>query len=275
MSKAAAERKRAHSSRDIDARHPTPLYHQIFLILRGRIEDGSYPDGSLLPSEQALSALYGVSRITAKRALDELAVAGLAIRERGRGTWVRFESPAPVVRSSVEGLLENLLAMGLKTEVDVLEFDYVPAPPDVAEALACRSGETVQRAVRVRRLKGEPFSYLLTHVPEAIGRSYSRHDLAARPLLTLLERSGVIVAGAEQTITATVAGARVASALEVEVGAPLLRISRVVRGADGRPVEYIVGLYRPDRYQFRLDLTRSYGDGQARWTPTDDGEEGA
>jgi len=251
----------------VDARQPTPLYHQIYTILRDEIVSGGYANGAILPSEFELTRQYGVSRVTAKRALNELAAEGLVSRERGRGTVVRFEAPSPPVRASVEGLLENLLQMGLKTEVRLLGFDYVAASDEVARALGCAAGTTVQRAVRVRLMEGEPFSHLTTHVPEEIGRSYSRDDLAHRPLLALLERCGVIVSSAHQTLTATLADARIAPLLEVQVGAPLLRISRTVHDQDGRAVEHITGLYRPDRYQYQMTLNRIDGEDRKIWSP--------
>jgi GntR family transcriptional regulator len=240
----------------VDGRLPMPLYHQIYLILRDQIADGSAGADTTLPGEQELMRLYGVSRITAKRALDELAADGLVVRERGRGTRVNALPAAPPVRASIEGLLENLLVMGLKTKVALLDFAYIRANAETARALACPPGETVQHAVRVRSIGGEPFSYLVTHVPEAIGRSFTRRDLAAKPLLTLLERSGVQVCSAEQVISAKLADARVAPHLGVEVGSALLKITRVVRDQRERPVEFITGLYRPDRYQYAMSLSR-------------------
>jgi len=251
----------------VDARQPTPLYHQIYTILRDEIVSGAYPNGAILPSEFELTRQYGVSRVTAKRALNELAAEGLVSRERGRGTVVRFEAPTPPVRASVEGLLENLLQMGIKTEVRLLDFDYVAASGEIARALGCEAGTTVQRAVRVRHMEGEPFSHLTTHVPEALGRSYSRDDLANRPLLALLERCGVIVSSAHQTLTAALADARIAPLLEVQVGAPLLRISRTVYDQDQRAVEHITGLYRPDRYQYQMTLNRIDGEDRKIWSP--------
>jgi GntR family transcriptional regulator len=251
----------------IDRRLITPLYHQIYVVLRDKIYDGTYADGDRLPSEHELSAMYEVSRITAKRALDELAAAGFVVRERGRGTRVSFAAPAPAVRSSVEGLIENLLAMGLKTKVELLDFAYVDPSAEVTRALRCDPGAKVQRAVRVRRLEGAPFSYLTTFVPEDVGRSYSRRELRATPMLALLERSGVVISSAEQTISATLADPKVAPLLEVEVGSPLLRISRIVSDQQNRPVEYITGLYRPDRYQYSMTLSRVNGARSRAWSP--------
>lgn len=252
----------------VDNRLPTPLYHQIYLILRGRILDGELAGDDVLPSEEETARAFGVSRITAKRALNELAEAGYVVRARGRGTRVVHRAPTPPVRSSVEGLLENLIAMGLETEVTLLEFGYVVAGDEVRRALDCPAGARVQRAVRIRRLEGEPFSHLTTYVPEDIGRSYSREDLASTPLLTLLERGGVEISRAEQTITATLADTGAAPLLGVALGAPLLRIQRIVRDQQDRPVEYITGLYRPDRYQYRMMLSRVHGEGASTWSPS-------
>lgn len=250
----------------VDERLPTPLYHQIFLILRGQITEGRLAPGALLPGEEELARQFNVSRITARRAVAELAAEGLVTRGRGRGTHVTSRSEPPPIRGGVEGLLENLLAMGLKTQVSLIEFGYEPAAPDVAAALQIAAGEEVQRAVRVRSLAVGPFSYLTTYVPADVGRKFSRRELAHEPLLALLERSGVVIGGADQTIAATLADTRVAPLLETVVGAPLIRLTRVVHDVAGRPVEYIVGLYRPDRYQFRMSLDRVQGEDSNTWS---------
>lgn len=252
----------------VNGRLPTPLYHQIYLILRNQIVGGAFPSGSLLPSEQDLTQDYGVSRITAKRALNELAAEGLVSRERGRGTVATYEPPQAPISSSVEGLIENLLQMGLRTEVTLLSFDYRAAGDEIARALGVPSDEEVQCAVRVRSLDGEPFSHLTTYVPADIGKSFTQDDMSQIPLLQLLERCGVVVSSARQTITATLADPEIAPCLNVDVGAALLRISRIVYDQEGRAVEYITGLYRPDRYQYDMNLARVEGATAREWSPT-------
>lgn len=254
----------------VDERLPTPLYHQVYLVLRDKILTGEYTFETSLLSEQVTSEMFGVSRITAKRALNELADDGFVKRERGRGTRVIYHAPTPPVQASVEGLLENLLAMGLETQVRLRSFDYVKPDNEVARALQCEKDCLVQRAVRVRCLEEEPFSHLTTYVPENIGRSYSRNDMAGRPLLSLLERSGVIVGRAEQTISATLADIEVSSALELELASPLLSIQRIVYDRDENPVEFIKALYRPDRYQYRMMLSRVGEEKSRSWSVTGD-----
>ncbi|MBO0346336.1 GntR family transcriptional regulator [Roseibium sp. CAU 1637] len=265
LEKARSERPQ---SARLTSSGPVPLYHQIFLILRNRIYGGDLSEGHLVPSELDLSTEFGVSRITAKRALNELADAGLVIRERGRGTRVLKRPPSPAVTSSIEGWLENVSLMGLATEASVLDFSYVPASDDIAHALEVNPGDEVQRAVRVRRLNGEPMSYLITYVPADIGRQYDHDELNRIPLLRLLERAGVAVDAAQQTITATLADGEIAAALETHPGNPLIEVRRVVRDRSERPVEYIRALYRPDLYHFELSMRRVTEDGDARWTTT-------
>ena len=125
----------------------------------------------------------------------------------------------------------------------------------------------MQTAVRVRLSDGEPFSYLTTHVPEEIARNYNEADLATQPLFRLLERGGVQVEGADQSVTATLAGPDVAEALEVSVGSPLLWLERIVRDSSGRGVEHLSALYRPDRFRLEMSMTR-IGAGESRhWEP--------
>lgn len=249
----------------LNANSRVPLYHQIFLILRNRIYGGELSAGDLVPGEQDLAAEFRVSRITAKRALNELADAGLVLRERGRGTRVIKRPPAPAVTASIEGWLENISLMGVSTKARVLEFDYVPASEDIAHALDIEPGTEVQRAVRVRSLDGEPMSFLVTYVPADIGRQYGREDLDTKALLHMLELAGVDVASARQTISATIADAEVAGALSIHAGAPLIEVRRVVSDSAERPVEYIRVLYRPDLYRFEMSMRRVREREGMRW----------
>jgi GntR family transcriptional regulator len=253
------------SSVRLDPNARVPLYHQIFLILRNRIFGGEVRPGELVPGEQELAAEFNVSRITAKRALNELAGAGLVVRERGRGTRVTHRPKAPAVTSSIEGWLENISLMGIATEARVLDFGYLAASEDIAHALELDPGTDVQHAVRVRSFDGEPMSYLVTYVPADIGRQYDREDLDTKPLLLLLELAGVKVASARQTISATLADSEVAGALSVHAGSPLIEVRRVVRDSSGRPVEYIRALYRPDIYRFEMSMNRVREREGMRW----------
>lgn len=240
----------------LDESLPTPLYHQIYLVLREQIRSGAISANALLPGEQQMARMFNVSRITVKRALNELASDGLLNRHRGRGTFVAASAAVPVVKASFDNLIESLRIMGLETEIEVLDVAEIPADAITAKFLEVPVGTRLQRAARRRKLQEEPFSHLVTHVPSDIADRFSVKDLATTSMLTLLERSGAAVFDAEQWITAVGAEPLVAAALGVSAGAPLLKVERVMRDANGRPVQLIHAHYRSDRFQYHVKTHR-------------------
>lgn len=249
----------------LDPASPVPLYQQLLVQLQNRIDSGEFGPGTVLPGEFDLSRDYGVSRITAKRALDELAEAGLVKRERGRGTRVLERAGASAVRTSIDGWLENISMMQATTEVRLLSFEYLNAGPDIASALELDDGAEVQRSVRVRTLDGVPMSYLVCFLPADVGRAFDAAALASTAMLTLLEQAGHPVASARQTVSATLAAPDTAQALEVNAGAPLLEVRRIARSADDRAVQYIRALYRPELYHIEMSMTRKAGSDGPLW----------
>lgn len=248
----------------VDESLPTPLYHQIYLYLRERIISGQLAAGALLDGEQEMAKRLGVSRITVKRALNELAARGLVHRHRGRGTTVAGSAVIPLVAGAFDTLLESLQRMGLQTDVELLDVREAAADSDVAERLEMKPGAMVQRAVRLRKLNGQPFSHLVNYIPEAISRRYSLEDLRSSSMLTLLERAGAPAQEAEQWISAVAAGVAIATALDVSPGSPLLRVDRVMRGPRRKPVQYIEAHYRPDRFHYHFRTQKSPG-GTGGW----------
>ncbi|KAA5803512.1 GntR family transcriptional regulator [Alkalicaulis satelles] len=246
----------------IDESLPTPLYHQIFLVLRDRIREGGYPAGTILPGEQELTRLFNVSRITVKRAMNELAAHGFVTRHRGRGTVVTHNAGAPVVEGRFDTLFDALKRMGLETQVQLLEASHLRADEELALEMALEPGHRVQRAVRLRSLEGDTFSYLITHVPGEIAARYSEDDLKTQPMQELLRRAGAEAVEADQTITATAAEPHIAAALRISPGAPLLKIKRIMRGRDGRAVQHIIAYYRPERFRYHMRLVRKDAAGE-------------
>jgi GntR family transcriptional regulator len=239
---------------------------QVYLVLRDRILSGATAFGARLPTENVLAEVHGVSRVTVRRALGELARERLIERRRSAGTRVIYRPVKAPMTADISGMLASLADMGRRTTVELMSFDYVPAQGAVAQSLGVPSDEMLQRSVRVRSVDGEPFSYLTTFVPERISLTFTRQELASRPLLDLLERAGVKVERAHQRISAGLATPDVAAALDVRIGTPLIELTRVVYDQSGHGVEHLHALYRPDRYAFEIDLIRS-GKRDRAWSP--------
>ncbi|RYF63252.1 MAG: GntR family transcriptional regulator, partial [Comamonadaceae bacterium] len=253
---------------------PLPKYHQVYLVLREQLEEGRFVDG--VPGEFALMAEFNVARVTIRRALEQLAAEGLISREPGRGTRP-LHAAVPAVRvgddgtrrANLHGLLENLVTMGLHTSVKVIDVSTVTASSAVATALQLQPGDTVQKAVRVRSTRAGPLSYITTYVPAGVARRFGRRELARKPILVLLEEAGVKVGRAHQTISARLADAVLAQHLDVSVGAALLAVRRLIYDDAERPVQWLHGFYRPDRYTYEMQLSR-VGDIDAKvWVSND------
>lgn len=248
---------------------PLPLYHKVYLLLRQRLLDGVYDTEAPLPGENALAQEYDVSRLTVRRALAALATEGLISRRQGRGTFAQATAQlsAPQQGATVDALMAHLARMGMRTQVKLLDLAVEPATPAVAARLEVQVGAPVHRSLRVRSHQGEPFSYLRTYVPDAIGRRISRKALGSKPLLQIFSELGIRISGAEQSINAVLADPQAAEALDVPVASALLHIRRLVRDAGGRPVEYLDARYRPDRFEYRLDMAAHETAGAPVWLP--------
>lgn len=244
---------------------PLPKYHQVYLVLREQLQEGRFDAG--LPGELALMAQFGVARVTVRRALAQLSEEGLIERQPGRGTRPVRAGSSPSAGSALAGrrapqtarltgLLENLVTMGLRTTVRVLGVQNLRAPDEVAQALRLPPGAAVQKAERVRSTAEGPLSHLTTWVPEAMASGFGARELARKPILVLLEEAGVKVGRAEQTISARLADVDMARHLDVAVGSALLAVRRLIYDEHERPVQWLHGLYRPDRYEYQMQLSR-------------------
>lgn len=246
---------------------PLPKYHQIYLVLREHVAEGRYHEG--LPAEPRLAQQFGVARATVRKALERLETEGVIDRHPGRGTRVRAAAPVAEKTARLGGLLENIVSMGLRTQVEVLSCSVAGAPAAVARRLALPAGSRVQRAVRVRSGHEGPLSHITTWVPAELARGFGRRELAHEPILLLLERAGVRIGRAAQSISACPADATVAARLGVEPGTALLAVDRLVYDVDERPVQWLQGLYRPDRYQYEMQLSRVGGLAAKVWVSTE------
>lgn len=250
----------------LDPNQVVPLYHQIYLILREKILEGHY-DTKPLPGELVLAEQFNVSRVTMRRALQDLVKEGLVARGRGKGTFVkpRVEDPGSGHYQTLSASAMRLQASGDSSDLQLITSKRIIPSADVAALLHLPSDAVVEKLIRVRQLNKQPIAHLTSYIPEDLSGRLCRRRLREFPILMLLEEAGVRVTKARQTISARLADSAVAFALGVPVGAPLLSITRVAFDDKGRPVQLLRGLYRPDRYDYRIELSRKEVKGQSSW----------
>lgn len=225
----------------------TIRYQAIAEDLRRRIRDGGFDQAGVLPSESELSAHYGASRVTIRRALEVLRGEHLVESRQGFGWLVAAEPLRQELR--VLGTMESQLsAAGIRSERRILSFGFVDAPERMREVLG---SPTVLEVRRLSLADGHPFARVTVWCPEELGASLSRDDVARA---SFLEQLPVRLGGATQTIGAQVVDDEDAELLQVPPGSPVLVAERTTRSVEGRPVLLSEHVYPAHRTRFDVEL---------------------
>jgi len=225
----------------------TIRYQEIADALRRRVDRGEFGAGRLLPSESALSAEYGASRVTVRRALEQLRDDGLLDARQGFG-WFVARAPIRQSLARLATLEDQLAASGIRPERRILDFAFVPADERVHEVLG------VPQVLRVRRLNladGEPFAIVTVWCPAELAQHLSRADVERSPFYELI---GVELGGAVQSIGAAAATAHDAELLGVPPGSPVLRCERITSSMSGQPVLVSEHVFPAHLTEFVVDL---------------------
>jgi GntR family transcriptional regulator len=223
----------------------TIRYQEIAEVLRQRI--AAVGHGHVLPSESELSAEFGVSRVTVRRALETLRDERLIESRQGFG-WFSRTAPLQQRLTQLETIERQLEERGIHPQRHIIEFAFAPAPAHVAAQLQC---DQVLRVKRVNSADGDPFAVVTVWCPAELGQHLSRHDVERKPFYELL---GVALRGATQTIGAASASAEDAALLAVPVGSPVLRCERLTTSTAGEPILLSEHIFPAHRTEFVVDL---------------------
>ena len=236
------------------------LHRQLFLVLRDQIVRRALPSGSALPTEAALCEQYGVSRITVRRALQDLADEGYVERRHGVGTFVLEQRGLPEATPAT--VMDGLRKIQLETSVDVVTVDVRPAPDSVRAALQLEAGEDVLYVLRVRRDKAdrEPLMVSEVWLPARFAQTVTAKALKRTAMFELLAAAGASMGRVVQEITAEMADPQKAQMLETSIGAALIRLNRYVFDRSGTPLQ-VQSLYlSPLRSRILTDIPAEHLD---------------
>jgi GntR family transcriptional regulator len=232
------------------------LYAQVESVLASEIGSKSLKPGDRIPTEDNLMARFAVSRITVRRAIQNLVSRGMVEIQRGRGTFVA----APKITqelTELSGFVEDMHAIGRKATARLVDKKIVNSCETVARQLAVAKGTRVVKIQRVRLGDGVPISFDETYLPLDLGRKVMANNLAVEPIFSLLERKyNVPLVEAEYKMEAVAAEPDIALALRVNPGSPMFLIERTSYSTGDRPVDYEKLYYRGDLIRFVTRLTR-------------------
>ena len=231
----------------------TSLHRQLFMVLRDEIARGVHA-GGMLPKDEALCERFGVSRITVRRALGDLAALGLVERRHGIGTFVPADAASFTRSHPTLGLVDSLRNSVLDMDVQVLEVARVAAPPEVAALLQLTPDEPAVHALRLRSIAGTPVLFTDAWVSAALGKRVTKAALRKNALYEILLAQDVRFGRVVQEITAQLADPALARHLQTEVGAPLLKLVRLMHDHEARPIEYLTAFVSPERSRMLMDI---------------------
>jgi len=237
------------------------MHRQLAHRLREAIASGAYKEGGKLPTEPQLIRRYGVSRITARQAVDALVREGLVVRQQGKGTFVA----GPIVHHDLlelRGLYDELVAHGLNPKTRLHDFGEGVPPAPVAARLGTGRRKLLHWE-RLYQLGGKPFALSRVHL-HAGEAPIGRAEVAAHPTYSILEKlMGRRVGRADVAISYLAAPPDIAKVLGLRKGTPLLALERVSYDAKGIPLEHSFYFARAESYKFsltvrgKLPITRS------------------
>jgi GntR family transcriptional regulator len=223
------------------------LYHQVYEKLSERITSGVYPRGTPLPSENKLRGEFGVSQITIRRAIHELALDGLVVTRQGVGSFVREKARDGVV-IGLSNFTSSVAAGRLRLVRTLLTDETIPASVKVADRLGVQRGSMVRHLVRLDMEGRAPVSIDEVFVPPALARRVDA-KMAASPLFMHLwqQRTGMKLIRTQYEIAVEKAGRNDQGLLQIGPEVPLLVTGELVLDSAERVAMWIVTRYRADR----------------------------
>lgn len=238
----------------LDKSHPAPLYYQVKEKIMDKIRNKYFNVGDLIPSETELQETYKVSRITIRRAIQELVQDGQLSTQQGKGTFVS-KPKASQELNLISSWAETMISLGTQQHSKIISFIEAPAPNNAAVLLNISLGEKVYILERIRYVNNEPVCLMTNYLIPSIVPGILEKGLISESLYETLEKGyNVILKSAEEIVEAKAAKPKEASLLLIKRGAPLLYATRVTYDINDRPIEVVVTITRGDRHSYKIKL---------------------
>ncbi len=229
------------------------LYVQLENIIKEQIKNGEYEYGDILPSEKELQAMYNVSRMTVRQAVNDLVRDGYVKCSRGIGTSVVFEKIDENIKRVIS-FSKEMQQHGIKMETSYCRISLEKCGKVAAAKLNISPGDEVYQLVRVRNVKNAPMVYSITQLKKNRGLPLDE-TMYRESLYDFLEtRYDIQIVRGQDTFEAVLASRTIAEFLKISEGAPVFKRSRVTFDQNDNVVEYTVCYYPGEKYEYTVEL---------------------
>ena len=226
-----------------------PLYKQLMQRIRSDITAGAYPAGERIPGEQALCKVYGVSRVTVRKALNEIVREGLLVRRQGKGTFVAQEKIKRDL-GHITSFSDACAQIGQTAQTRLIERKLEAATEDDRRKLHLPKDASVLSICRLRLVGDEPVMLEYNRFPASL--SFLEAGPMSDSLYVLLAANGLVPSRAQNDISLGHASGQVGKLLGTKDGDALLRLDQVVYDQHDQPLHLSRQWIRGDRFTFRI-----------------------
>lgn len=224
-----------------------PIYLHIREVLRDLIDDGVYPSGLAIPSENELAEHFGTTRLTVRNAVDALVSEGLLKRVQGKGVYVCAELVGQDDTTTLRGFREHARAHAATPSVKVLSRRRREAGLFYAHMFGIDPTDELLAIKRINYVNGEPLAIQKTFIPLTIFPDIETIDVGVFSLYEAYRLYGRPAASAVERLDMVELGTRDAHLLNMEEGAPAISYECMSFDEKGTPIEYVSALRRGDR----------------------------
>lgn len=235
----------------LDSASPVPLYKQLAEHLRNQILNEELKSGQKLPSENELCTMFNVSRVTVRKAIDDLECDGTIIRRQGKGTYVHLQklSEQPYDNPSFSSVIKEY---GLTMETKILEMSILPAGEKQQQEFGLTAGAKIIKIKRLRYVEGTPILIEMSQFNDRF-MGIITHDLEKESVYEILKSNfGIQRLKARKTIEVTMVTNEEAKLLDIKRRTHVLLMRETVYDENDQFVHYTKQLIIGDRYRFEI-----------------------
>ena len=229
-----------------------PKYAQVKEDVRRKILSKEWAGGCRIPAEAEFCEMFGVSRITVRKALEELQAEGYLEKIQGKGTYVRNRMVEQRL-SKFYSFSEELRKQGMKEKAEVVELTTVSASEELANELQVEPGTPVLRVFRIRRTEHGPYAVENSYIPRNLVGNITKEMINENGLYKTLEKFGVLVNSAQETFKAINVNKEQSKLLNVRIDAAAIALTRTAFSGS-TVVEYCISIVRGDFFSYSVEL---------------------
>lgn len=228
-------------------------YEKIAKDIRQDIMNGKYNNNKKLPLEKEMCEYYNVSRITIKKAVDQLVSEGLLVKRRGAGTFIKDLTPTDVKELSMSrqftGFSEEYKDESVMSKV--VKFEVINPTEEIADKLRIKVEDFVYHIIRVRYAKNEPYVVEYTYMPISLIPGI-KNEILESSIYSYIEKSLKLkIKSAHRTIRAIVPNDIEQEYLKIDKDCPILEVEQIAFLDNGKAFEYSKSHHKGDTIEFR------------------------